>query len=300
MNIVVIGQGAIGLLWYHHLVQSTDNRVSLSCSSSISSAPTYYEFTDIEQLYGRFALNVADEIAFAKADVILLCVKSYQVNAAIEALKNKIPTHAVIVFCHNGLGAFNDFSSLKHTCLALLTTHGCKIKHPFHAQHTGLGQSDLGLIYGNISNSALNEITTVFNNSLPTVTSSDAIKEKQWLKLAINCVINPITALENVDNGELLNDKFQRQIAALIHEIIAVAAFENIRFTFDDLLKKILTVAEKTARNSSSMRSDILQKRKTEVDYINGYVVAVANKMAFLVPENEKLLQQIKALEIIK
>ena len=71
MNIVVIGQGAIGLLWYHHLVQSTDNRVSLSCSSSISSAPTYYEFTDIEQLYGRFALNVADEIAFAKADVIL-------------------------------------------------------------------------------------------------------------------------------------------------------------------------------------------------------------------------------------
>ena len=48
------------------------------------------------------------------------------------------------------------------------------------------------------------------------------------------------------------------------------------------------------------MRSDILQKRKTEVDYINGYVVAVANKMAFLVPENEKLLQQIKALEIMK
>ena len=132
---------------------------------------------------------------------------------------------------------------------------------------------------------------------MPTVTCSDAINEKQWLKLAINCVINPITALENIDNGQLLNDRFQAQIKALIHEIVAVAAFENITFNVDELLAIVLNVAEKTARNSSSMRSDILQKRKTEIDYINGYVVAVANKMAFSVPENKKLLQQVKALE---
>lgn len=297
MNIVVIGQGAIGLLWYHHLAQSPKNSVSLSCSASVSSAPKYYEFTDIHHQCNQFPLNIADNIAFAKADVILLCVKSYQVNAAIQALKNKIPKNSVIVFCHNGLGAFNDFVALDQPCLALLTTHGCKIKRPFHAQHTGFGHSDLGLIHGNISHSTLNEITVLFNKCLLTVSFSNAIKEKQWLKLAINCVINPITALENIDNGQLLNDNFLAKIKALIHEIVAVAAFEDIMFNADELLAKVLHVAEKTARNSSSMRSDILQKRKTEIDYINGYVIAVANKMAFSVPENEKLLQQVKALE---
>lgn len=297
MNIVVIGQGAIGLLWYHHLAQSVKNCVSLSCSASITSAPNYYEFTDIHQHYNLFPLNIADNKAFTKAEVILLCVKSYQVNAAIQTLKNKIPKNAIIIFCHNGLGAFNDFVALDQPCLALLTTHGCKIKRPFHAQHTGFGHSDLGLIHGNISHSTLNEITALFNKCLPTVSFSNAIKEKQWLKLAINCVINPITALENINNGELLDDKFQTQIKALIHEIVAAAAFENIMFNVDELLAKVLNVAEKTARNSSSMRSDILQKRKTEIDYINGYVVTVANKMAFTVPENEKLLQQVKALE---
>ena len=134
-------------------------------------------------------------------------------------------------------------------------------------------------------------------HALPTLTYSDNIKEKQWLKLAINCVINPITALENIDNGQLLNDKFQAQITALILEIIAIAAFENIEFNFNELREKIMAVAQSTAQNCSSMRSDILNKRKTEIDYINGYIVKVANRMNFSVPENEKLLREIKALE---
>jgi len=297
MNIAVIGQGAIGLLWYHHLSQATNNLVSLHCSSSVTSVPKSYEFTDINQKYAKFSLNIADDNALTGADVILLCVKSYQVNAAIFALKNKISTKAIIIFCHNGLGAFNDFSALEQPCLALLTTHGCKINQPFHAQHTGLGHSDLGLINGNISNADRNNITSTFMHALPTLTYSDNIKEKQWLKLAINCVINPITALENIDNGQLINDKFQVKITALILEIIAIAAFENIEFNFDALREKIMAVAQSTAQNCSSMRSDILNKRKTEIDYINGYIVKVANRMNFSVPENEKLLREIKALE---
>jgi 2-dehydropantoate 2-reductase len=298
MNIVVIGQGAIGLLWYHHLTKAQQHSVSLSCSSSANSVPRHYHFTDIKNHSEQGLLTLANNTNFANADLILLCVKSYQVKAAIEALNNKISTQAIIVFCHNGMGAYQDLAKLQQPCLALLTTHGCKVTRPFHAQHTGLGHHDLGLITGDIRPSICDNITATLAQALPILAFTDNIKDKQWLKLAINCVINPITAIENINNGQLLDDKFQSLITKLIDEIIAVAAYENINFDFNDLQATILQVAKKTANNCSSMRSDILQKRKTEIDYINGYIVNLARKAGLGVPQNEKIIQQVRALEV--
>ena len=298
MNIVVIGQGAIGLLWYHHLVKAPENSVSLSCSSSASFVPSHYHFTDIKNYSEEGVLTLANNASFTHAELILLCVKSYQVKAAIEALKHKISTQAIIVFCHNGMGTYQNLAKLQQPCLALLTTHGCKITRPFHAQHTGLGHHDFGLVTGNITLSMRNNISATLTQALPTLTFTEAIKDKQWLKLAINCVINPITAIENIDNGQLLDDKFKLLITALISEIIAVAANENINFDFNELQTAILQVAKNTAKNCSSMRSDILQRRKTEIDYINGYMVNLAKKAGLGVPQNERLIQQVKALEV--
>jgi 2-dehydropantoate 2-reductase len=298
MNIVVIGQGAIGLLWYHHLTKVQENSVSLSCSSSANSVPKHYHFTDINNHSEQVLLTLATNTTFANADLILLCVKSYQVKAALAALNNKISAQAIIVFCHNGMGAYQDLVKLQQPCLALLTTHGCKITRPFHAQHTGLGHHDLGLITGDIRPSIRDELIATLAQALPTLTFTEAIKDKQWLKLAINSVINPITAIENINNGQLLDDRFKSLISQLIDEIIAVAAYENINFDFNELQATILQVAKNTANNCSSMRSDILQKRKTEIDYINGYIVNLARKAGLGVPQNEKIIQQVKALEV--
>ncbi|MBA6291945.1 ketopantoate reductase family protein [Colwellia sp. MB3u-70] len=298
MNIVVIGQGAIGLLWYHHLTKVQENSVSLSCSASASSVPKHYHFTDLKNHSEQGVLTLANNTTFANADLILLCVKSYQVKTAIAALNNKISTQAIIVFCHNGMGAYHDLAKFQQPCLALLTTHGCKITRPFHAQHTGLGHHDLGLIAGDIRPSIRDELIATLAQALPTLTFTENIKDKQWLKLAINCVINPITAIENINNGQLLDDKFKSLITKLIHEIIAVAAYENINFDFNELQASILQVARNTAKNCSSMRSDILQQRKTEIDYINGYIVNVARKAGLGTPQNEKIIQQVRALEV--
>ena len=299
MNIVIIGQGAIGLLWYHHLAKSSKNAVSLFCSSRTTFIPSHYGFTDINLQSDELALTVADNAAFTDAELILICVKSYQVKAVIEALKSKISAHVIIVFCHNGMGACHNLADLQQSCLTLLTTHGCKINSPFHAQHTGLGHCDLGSIHGDISPLMRANITSTLEQALPTLTFTNDIKTKQWLKLAINCVINPLTAVENIDNGQLLDERFTPIITELISEIITVAAYENVKFNFDELQEKIMQVAKNTAKNCSSMRSDILQQRKTEIDYINGYIVSLAKKSGILVPKNEKLVQQVKALYLV-
>ena len=298
MNIVVVGQGAIGLLWYHQLSKNSNNRVSLLCSTRITSLPPEILFTDIENRTTTTPLTLANDATLSTADVILFCVKSYQISAALASIINHANAKATLIFCHNGMGAVNHLATLSQPCYALLTTHGSKIITPFHAQHTGLGHNDLGLI-----NSSLNtevelkeQIVNTLAIALPSLTLSDNIKAKQWLKLAVNCVINPITAIDNVNNGQLLNEKYTTLIEQLLKEVIAVAASEDIRFDFNELKAKVLLVARKTAENCSSMRSDVLHRRPTEIDFINGYIVKLAKNNNISVPKNEKMLRQLRKM----
>lgn len=298
MNIVIVGQGAIGLLWYHQLSKNSNNRVSLLCSARITSLPPEILFTDLENQTTTTPLTLANNTALSTADVILFCVKSYQISAALTSIINHINAKTTLIFCHNGMGAVNHLATLSQPCYALLTTHGSKIITPFHAQHTGLGHNDLGLI-----NSSLNteveleeQIVNTLAIALPSLTLSDNIKAKQWLKLAVNCVINPITAIDNVNNGQLLSEKYTTLIEQLLKEVIAVAACEDIRFDFNELKAKVLLVARKTAENCSSMRSDVLHQRPTEIDYINGYIVKLAKNNKISVPKNEKMVRQVRKM----
>lgn len=295
MNIVIVGQGAIGLLWYHQLSQQKQNNTSLLCSKRITKAPSHYRFTSIQQQTNDFPLQIANNEHLASADIILFCVKSYQLQSAIAHI-SQIKNQALFIFSHNGMGAYPIDSINNQPCLALLTTHGCKKIAPFHIQHTGKGNSDIGLISGQYPTEKLTTITEVFALALPQVSYSLDIKEKQWLKLAINCVINPLTAINNIENGDVLKAEFQEQIKNVINELVEVAKHENVELCRDELIKTVTLVAQNTAKNSSSMRSDILNKQQTEIDYINGYVIKLAVTHGLSAPENTALVKQVKQL----
>lgn len=298
MKITIIGQGAMGLLWYHQLAKDVNNDLSLVCSSRVKSAAITSTFTDINKKKSSRLLIKADSEKLKDAELILVCVKSYHIGSVLSASAEKFNPTASIVFCHNGLVDFKQFKPLKQPCYTLLTTHGSKIIKSFHVEHTGIGHNDLGLISGCTTTVRQDKVLSTLTKALPSLTLSENIKEKQWVKLAINCIINPISAIDNVDNGQLLNANYSAVIDNLLTEIITVADYEGFHFELNELKAQVLSVAAKTAKNCSSMRSDILLQRTTEIDYINGYLVDLANKIGLVVPENEKLVQQIKALAV--
>lgn len=296
MNIVIVGQGAIGLLWYQQLSKAPSNQVSLLCSARAKSPPPETLFTDINGQTISQSLTFATNKTINSADMVLICVKSYHIELALKRLSPQLNASCIIVFCHNGMISFDLFKPLSQPCYLLLTTHGSKVISPFHIQHTGLGHSDLGSISQQPTADLPRKTFKVLSEALPTLTLTDNIKTKQWLKLAINCVINPITAIHNIDNGQILDAKYKSLVDSLLKEIIMVAQLDGCAFEFNELKSQVLAVAEKTANNCSSMRSDILLNRRTEIDYINGYVVNLAEKNDIVLPENEKLLQQVRAL----
>ncbi len=322
MNIVVMGQGAMGLLWYHHLSQAQKfqtkktqvqnkgtgdiyplSKLSLLASNQQNLTQNYYQFTALNNQTYNGIVNYAQPEQLQTADTVFLCLKSYQISDAITQIAEQLKTSCTIILAHNGIGTLEKLPQAiinKHAIYALLTTHGCLRNAPLNITHTGSGVSSLGLISGNKCGEQDNvrdeQITSILHNALPLVKFETNIAIKQWLKLAINCVINPITALNNIDNGLVNNTQFTWQIEALLIEIIAVAKTQGIALVKEELQKSVQEVAQATEKNCSSMRCDVLANRQTEIDYINGYIHRLGIKHNIATPENTKVWQQVKGL----
>lgn len=308
-NIMVVGQGAMGLLWYHHFSQASsklDINVSIFASNQNSLSKNElesakYQFTAYQQKHTQeHFLNYSKEADLKSADVIILCLKSFHIVDAIKKIAKDLASQCIVILAHNGMGTFEAVAKSlpsRQVIVAMLTTHGCLRNAPLTITHTGLGQSDIGLLSGELNLFQQTQLCSLLNNALPQVTFHQYIIQKQWLKLAINCVINPITAINNIENGEVNNEKFTKQINSLLNEIVEVSQVEKINLVFDDLKATVQRVAQSTAKNSSSMRSDFLAGRATEIDYINGYIHRLGQKNNIATPENTRLWQQVLNLK---
>jgi 2-dehydropantoate 2-reductase len=122
-------------------------------------------------------------------------------------------------------------------------------------------------------------------------------KEQQWNKLFANSVINPITALTRRENGIVLSRSLEGLVKNIVDECVLVARTEGINAESEKVLETIISVAEKTSANTSSMLQDVLRGRRTEIDSINGYVIRLANKHGIRADVNEALFSLVKMLE---
>jgi 2-dehydropantoate 2-reductase len=292
MNIVVIGQGAIGLLWYAHLqnVPAPAIQLSLLTSHKHNIKANHFAYSHFLGLSEQRPYQQASHKNLQQADVIIICVKAYQVNNVIDEISTIISPQCALILAHNGMGTLAEIQpklSKQQAILSLLTTHGCTRAMPLHIIHTGLGETHLGLLQGSFPQHLI--LTQLLNSALPNVFWQDNIIQKQWIKLAINCVINPITALTNSANGELTNPLYSKQINTILTEIVAVANAEKQILSLPYLQQQVLQVAKATSQNCSSMRADILAKRRTEIDYINGFIHHLGQKHHIKTPENTHL-----------
>jgi len=306
MNIIIIGQGAIGLLWYHHIQQLINNHADYK-KTQLHLLPSHktlkeegqYTFTDNSNVIYTDEIHYANAQNIAHADLVILCVKSFQISLALKKIENNLASTCHIILAHNGMGTLTELSETllkRHNIYALLTTHGCLRTAPLTIRHTGVGVTDIGLLAGRNHLSRKNSITQLLNNALPQVTFHKNIKQKQWLKLAINCAINPLTAIHNINNGQINNSEFLTLINTLLEEVVAVADAEKVTLDLAMLKQTVKQVANATAKNSSSMRCDVLAHRRSEIDYISGYIHRLGLKHNIATPENTKMWQTVKML----
>ena len=135
----------------------------------------------------------------------------------------------------------------------------------------------------------------ILQGVLPDVAWHNNIRAEMWRKLAVNCVINPLTALWDCPNGELRHHP--EAVMAICQEVAAVIEREGHHTSADDLRYYVDQVIESTAENISSMLQDMRALRHTEIDYITGYLLKRARAHGIAVPENARLFEMVKRKE---
>ncbi|KAJ4373825.1 2-dehydropantoate 2-reductase (Ketopantoate reductase) (KPA reductase) (KPR) [Neocucurbitaria cava] len=128
--------------------------------------------------------------------------------------------------------------------------------------------------------------------------------QMQLEKLAVNCVINPLTVLLDARNGSILyNYALTRTLRLLLAEISLVIRslpelqyIPNVSQRFDPgrLETRVVNVAQLTKDNISSMLADVRGGRQTEIDYINGWIVQRGEELGIRCMCNYMMMQLVK------
>ncbi|WED22442.1 2-dehydropantoate 2-reductase [Vibrio sp. JC009] len=291
MNITVLGAGAIGSLWAYKLSQAGHTVSVWTKSSEESRYPIQLDEN------AEIVLPANSKESLGNSDLILITVKAWQVKEAILPLIQDIHPDTILLLMHNGMGAVDEIKQqLADFPVVLATTTQAAYKpEKSHVLHTGKGTTQLGAF--NDKGNHCQFLAEVLNHALAEVIWNDNIYHALWNKLAINCAINPLTAIHQIKNGQLSDAAFQDQLEEIVAEVAKVMSQEKVLTSKEELLGSVQKVINATAENNSSMQQDILHKRRSEIDYINGYLCRVAGKHLIATPQNNKLYQQIKDIE---
>jgi len=82
-----------------------------------------------------------------------------------------------------------------------------------------------------------------------------------------------------------------------VTEAVKIAKRKRIKLLYDDPIQKCELVCKATAKNVSSMLQDVLKKKRTEIDFINGAIVRQGSNYNIPTPTNEILASQIRTIE---
>lgn len=236
-------------------------------------------------------------------DQIIVSTKAYDNKTAYREICNVIdPQNAQqikLILLQNGVGNENPYEQLfpQQNIYRLLTTEAAILESPGQVIHTGGGQTIL-VRRDSVCNSYETWLAKTFSSSgLPCQVSTD-FEKSIWTKLLINIPINPLGAIYRVKNGQLLQRReIYCRFEKLIIESISVLEAKSIKTAFKNPLEEIKEIVRKTANNKCSMLRDLEQGKPTEIDYINGVIIALAKEIGMQVEENTRVVRQVKALE---
>lgn len=242
----------------------------------------------------RIAVAADDDAAAARdADVVLVCVKSGDTETAGAALRPHLAPHAVVLSLQNGVdNAARLQRVLGRPVVPVVVYVAAGVEAPGHVRHHGRGE----LVLAPFPEAAAVQ-AALAHAGVPT-TVSPAVPQALWTKLAINCAYNALSAITARPYGWLwAQPGVPALLRQVVRECVAVAAAEGIALDEAALQAEVERIATSMATQLSSTARDLLRGRPTEIDHLNGYVVARAAAHGLAAPVNQALHTLVRALQ---
>lgn len=306
MKIGIVGPGAMGCLLAGEIAL-TGNEVIL-----LDIIPERVEIINdrgliIEGIQGNFQVKVPatlNPVDLLPTELILVCVKAYDTRIVAQVLQG-IGSDAYVLTLQNGVGNVETLGEYlpKEKIIGGITSHGATDLGSGQVRHAGQGDTFIGYGFSRgdgdpSQDPRLNKIKSLLTEAGFVTQLVPKVENLIWSKLLINVGINALTALTRLPNGKLIDFPGTKEILdEAVQEGIGIGKKKGIEFIYADPSAQVKKVCQFTSTNVSSMLQDILKKKRTEIDFINGVIMREGQRFGIPVPVNSLLTRLVKTIE---
>ena len=237
------------------------------------------------------------------ADLMVVAVKHYHLDFAIEEMKPRIGRDTVILSVMNGIDSEERIGVAcgAEKVLYALTMGIDALREGNRVAYTTQGK----IFFGEARNPALTErvvrVQKLFERAgIVYETPPDMIRTLWW-KFLVNVGINQASAVLRATYGVFQTSPEARGLMeSAMREVIEIAKGAGVDLSERDITEFYKVLATLGPNGKTSMLQDVEAGRKTEVDMLAGTVIALGNQYGIATPVNQRLYDAIRAVETVK
>tara|TARA_B100000965_G_scaffold392341_1_gene401777 strand:+ start:1162 stop:2106 length:945 start_codon:yes stop_codon:yes gene_type:complete len=240
-----------------------------------------------------------DPSTLKPVDAIIIMCKATALEKALNNSKNIIGKNTMLMSFQNGIGheAIMQKIAGKDKVLGGTTTQASNILGPGHIKNHAALPSWIGEYEGGMSDRVKDIAETFTAHNLETIAAPD-IKKRKWMKLFALTAIGPLSSIFDLHHTDLYirnkNQQVSRELGKkIILETREVAKADGVDVSEDECLEMFNKIVDSKQTNKSSMCFDILNKRKTEIEFINGAVSKIGKSHGVKTPMNDLMYKMI-------
>ena len=300
MRIAVIGAGAMGSIYggrlsQHNeviLVDTNEKVVDQICKNGLK-----IDENGTTDCYHPAAL--CDTSNEKPADLVILFVKALFSRSALENNRSLIGPDTRLMTLQNGAGhedLLKEFVNEDRVIIGTTEDNGAVLDFG-HVRRGGTGVTNVGMLTED-KDGFLGRLKETFDSCGFEVRIHENIQYLIWDKLFTNVSLSALTGILQVDMGYIAADEYTWKLCRqLIHETILTAAAAGLEFDEEAVAEKVKKTSLNNPSGCTSIRADLRDGRRTEVDTISGAVVRTAKKYHVAVPGHEFVVTMIHAME---
>lgn len=301
MNIVIIGAGGVGGYFGGKLALAGYPTTFITRGTALEMIKK--NGLQVKSILGDFQVypEVTDQYeVIKKADLILLGVKSWQIESVAEKIKPLLPSNAVVLPLQNGADNADRLVSILPPAqvLAGLCRIVSKIENPGVISHFGYEPE---ILFGEIDNSHSDRVAAIhhvfskagFKNNV-----SPNIQRDIWLKFLFIASISAMGALTRSVLGVMREDDFIRcQLIKTAEEIVSVGKGLGVDINESDIKTCFKVIDKIDFETTMSLQRDMMENKPSELENFNGYIVRMGDKLGIETPVNDFVYFSLRPME---
>lgn len=298
LKVGIIGAGSMGTLFGYHLAATCDvtiletnpetARVIAREGLAVNDAPPH-----------RVAAVASSPRELFNSGVLFLFVKAVDTLRALRPFAGELNPATPIVSLQNGVGNEDAIKTALGGAVPVvlgITTESSLTLGPGRVRSSEEGNTIIGS--ASAAPATARMVADLLSRSGLRASVVYDIRPHLWGKLVANAAINALSALLDCESGEILKDPNAAHLAeSLAEEAAAVAAALKINLPFVSPWQYVTQVIELGADSKSSMAFDLESGHPSEIDHINGAIVAFGRRTGTPTPYNDAMVRLIKAKE---